>query len=133
MSISRNIISLLIALSVFSMSFPPGPVHTEVKVKSAPEAKSIVMIDLVLVNKTHNVVSFVLYGKSNGGNAVTYNFSANTGQTIFQVRAGKYKGIFQGCNGLKGDKAFNLKSKGKITVTLTCPSKNKPPSKIIIK
>ena len=134
MSISRNIISFIIVLSVFCMSFAPGPADTEVKVYPAPEAKTIiVMVEFIVINKTHGVVSVVLYGTSNRGKAMSYRFAAGTGQTRYAIETGKYTGLFKGCNGLDGGKVFNLKSKGKRIVTLTCPSKNRPPSKIVIK
>jgi len=134
MSISRNIISFIIALGVFCMSFAPAPAYTEARINPAPEAKTkIVMIEFIVVNKTHGVVSIFLYGTSNRGHAMSYSFSANTGQSRYEIEAGKYTGLFKGCNGLDGGKVFNLKSKGKRIVTLTCPSKNRPPSKIVIK
>jgi hypothetical protein len=134
MSISRNIISFIIVLSVFCVSFAPGPGYTEPGVNPAPEAKTkIVMVEFIVVNKTHDAVRVVLYGTSNRGNSMSYNFTAGTGQTRYDIEAGKYTGLFKGCNGLDGGKVFDLKSKGKKTITLTCPSKNRPPSKIVIK
>jgi hypothetical protein len=116
------------------MSFAPGPAYTEAKVNPAPEAKTkIVMVEFIVVNKTHGVVYFVLDGTSNRGNAMSYNLTADTGRTRYEIETGKYTGYFQGCNGLVGAKVFNFKSKGKTTSTLTCPSKNRPPSKILIK
>ena len=133
MSISRNIVTFIIALSVFCMSFAPGPAYTEVKINPAPEAKTkIVMVQFIVINKTHGDVKIVLYGTSNRGNAMSYNLTANPGQTQYEIETGKYTGLFKGCNGLDGGKVFNFKSKGKYTAELKCPSKNYPPNKILI-
>ena len=133
MSVSRNIISFIVALGIFSMSFAPTPVYTGTGVSPASNAETRI-VTLILANRTFGVVNVVLTGKTASGNAVSYNWTVNEGWNVYNLEPGKYTGMFYGCNGLNGRKVFNF-SKGisKIKVKLCCPSQNKPPHKIWIK
>ena len=133
MSISRNIISFMVALGVFSMSFAPMPVYTETGVSPAPKAETR-PVTLILANRTFGVVNVVLTGKTSSGNVVSYNWTVDEGWNVYNLESGKYTGMFYGCNGLYGKKVFTF-SKGisKIKVKLCCPSQNKPPHKIWIR
>lgn len=132
MPVSRNIISFIIVLGVFSMSFAPTPVYIVTDVSPALKAETK-PVALILANRTFGVVNVVLTGKTSSGNAVSYNWTLNEGQNIYQLESGKYTGIFHGCNELDGKKVFNFKGVSKIKVKLCCPSQNKPPHKIWIK
>jgi len=134
MSISRNIISFIVALGVLSMSFAPTPVYTETTNMVPMANDDPTKVTLILANRTFGVVDAVLTGKTKNGNTVSYHWTVNEGWNVYALEPGKYTGIFHGCNGLNGKKVFNF-SKGisKIKVKLCCPSQNKPPHKIWIK
>ena len=132
MSISRKIISFIIALGFFSISFAPAPAYTETRTNPAPKAGTGTAI-LVLANRTFGAVDVVLTGKTTSGNTVSYNYTLSEGQTKYQLEPGKYTGIFHGCNNLDGKKVFDLRGVSKMVVKLCCPSQNKPPHKIWIK
>ena len=133
MSISRNIISFLIALSVFSMSFAPAPVYSNVKVNQAPERVNTGMVTLILANHTTGVITGVLNGTTTKKKTVLISISINQhSQTQYQLEAGKYKGTFYGCNNLTGKASFDLRGEKRIKARMSCPSQNKPPHKIWI-
>ena len=134
MSISRTIISFIIALGVLSMSFAPAPVYTQADVNPPPQDDEAGSVLLILANRTFGIVNVEITGKTSSGNFVSYSWAVNEGWNVYNLEPGKYRAVFYGCNQLTGRKTLTF-SKGvkQIKVKLCCPSQNKPPHKIWIK